>query len=68
MGDRPSVQVFWYVKARNLETGAEIQRLSANGAVTEREVALEMRYYLVQTGRASAINDGWQIVEVVRWP
>jgi hypothetical protein len=58
--------LYWYVKARNLKTGEEVQRLSsANGATEAPEAAIEMQRYLRQAGR---VDGDWEITEVCRWP
>jgi hypothetical protein len=59
---------FWYVKVRHTETGTEIQHLFSNGAMTEPQAVLAMQRYLLRTARAEAEVDGWEIVEVSRWP
>jgi hypothetical protein len=64
----PRVECFWYAKARHIDTGAEIQRLFANGATSEAEAEYDMWRYLERLGRATADVDRWKIVEVARWP
>jgi hypothetical protein len=58
----------WYVKARNVERGEEIQRLAALPAGTfgSFAAAAEMKAYLVETGRAKPDCSDWEIVEVQR--
>ena len=58
----------WYVKARNVERGEEIQRLAElpDGIFGSFAAAAEMKAYLVETGRAKADFSGWEIVEVQR--
>ncbi|HEV8441240.1 MAG TPA: hypothetical protein VGT40_24390 [Methylomirabilota bacterium] len=63
---------YWYVRARNTETGAEIQRIALAradefGASNAAGASEDMRAYLVRIGLAM---DGdlanWKIVEVHR--
>jgi hypothetical protein len=58
----------WYVKARNVETGEEIQRIAAgrDGILGSSDAELEMKAFLVGTGRAKPDFVGWKIVEVRR--
>jgi len=58
----------WYVKAKNVETGQEIQRIAAltDGAAGSPGAEDQMKEYLVQTGRATADLVAWVIVEVRR--
>jgi hypothetical protein len=58
----------WYVKARNVETGEEIQRIAALAEETFGSPGAEsqMKAYLVQTGRAKPDLAHWVIVEVHR--
>jgi hypothetical protein len=58
----------WYVKARNIETGEEIQRIAAisDGVFGAGGAESEMKAYLLQTGRAKADFAHWEIVEVRR--
>ncbi len=58
----------WYVKARNVETGEEIQRLATmvDGRFGATGAEADMRSYLVQTGRAKPDFSNWEIVEVRR--
>ncbi len=53
---------YWYVKARNVETGEEIRMAAAdNGVAGPAGAEIEMKAYLVRTGRAKP-----EIVEVCR--
>lgn len=58
----------WYVKARNVETGEEIQRIAAisDGVFGPGGAESEMKAYLLQTGRARPDLLHWEIVEVRR--
>ncbi len=58
----------WYVKARNVETGEEIQRIAAimDGVFGPGGAESEMRAYLVATGRAEPDFAHWEIIEVRR--
>ncbi len=58
----------WYVKARNVETGDEIQRVAALGDdnVGSPGAESQMKAYLVRTGRATPDLAHWVIVEVRR--
>lgn len=58
----------WYVKARNVETGEEIQRIAAisDGVFGPAGAKSEMKAYLLQTGRARPDLSHWEIVEVRR--
>ncbi len=58
----------WYVKAKNVETGQEIQRIAAltDGAVGSPGAESQMKEYLVQTGRSEPDLVAWVIVEVRR--
>jgi hypothetical protein len=75
MNKRPRLQLsidqvkYWYVKARNIQTGQEVQRLSrAGGARTAQAAALDMDRYLRRTGRATRDDATWETVEVFGWP
>jgi hypothetical protein len=73
-GPRPlfrsaTAQSYWYVKARHTQTGAEVQRISmADGANTVADATVEMKRYLLRSGRAGADIDLWDIVDASRWP
>lgn len=55
----------WYVKARNIETGEEIQRIAAsNDGVLDAES--QMRSYLVESGRVTTDLAQWEIIEARR--
>ena len=58
----------WYVKAKNVETGQEIQRVAAltDGAAGSPGAESQMKDYLVETGRAKPDLVAWVIVEVRR--
>jgi hypothetical protein len=58
----------WYVKARNVQTGEEIQRIAAlgDGAFGSPGAESQMKAYLVETGRAASDLAHWVIVEVHR--
>lgn len=58
----------WYVKAKNVQTGEEIQRIAALGDEVFGSPGAEsqMKAYLVQTGRAAPDLTHWVIVEVRR--
>lgn len=58
---------YWYVKARNVETGEEIRMAAAdNGVAGPAGAEIEMKAYLVRTGRAKPDVANWEIVEVCR--
>jgi hypothetical protein len=63
-----AMRELWYVKARNVETGEEIQRIAAisNGVPGADGAELEMKTYLVETGRPESDLVHWEIVEVRR--
>ncbi len=58
----------WYVKAKNVETGEEIQRVAAlsDGAFGSPGAESQMKAYLVETGRAAPDLANWVIVEAHR--
>ena len=58
----------WYVKARNLQTGQEIQRIASlvDGLFGSSGAAAQMKDYLVDSGRAEPDLTHWEIVEVRR--
>jgi hypothetical protein len=58
----------WYVKARNMKTGEEVQRIAAvgDGAYGSSSAEGQMRAYLVDTGRATGDLEHWEMVEVRR--
>ena len=63
---------YWYVRMRNAETGAEIQRIAPagnNGSTSSRpeDAAETMRAYLLRTGRANSDLHLWELVEVHRF-
>ena len=59
---------FWYVKARNIITGEEIQRLAelGNGMFGSSDASAELKGYLIEAGRAKPDFSDWEIVEVQR--
>jgi hypothetical protein len=59
---------FWYVKARNITTGEEIQRLAglADEMFESSAATAEMKTYLIGAGRAKPDFSDWEIVEVQR--
>ena len=65
---RKAVREFWYVKARNITTGEEIQRLAELGAEMfgSSAAAAEMKTYLIGAGRAKPDFSDWEILEVQR--
>jgi len=65
---RKAVREFWYVKARNIITGEEIQRLAelADEMFGSSAAAAEMKSYLIGAGRAKPDFSDWEIVEVQR--
>jgi hypothetical protein len=65
---RRGVREFWYVKARNVETGEEIQRLAELGdeMFGSSAATAEMKVYLIDAGRAKPDCSDWEIVEVQR--
>ena len=62
------VREFWYVKARNITTGEEIQRLAELGdeMFGSSAATAEMKAYLIGGGRAKPDFSDWEIVEVQR--
>jgi hypothetical protein len=63
---------YWYVRMRNVETGAEVQRIApagvnGTGASQPEDAAEAMRAYLVRTGRANSDLHLWEPVEVHRF-
>jgi len=65
---RRGVREFWYVKARNMTTGEEIQRLAelADEMFGSSAATAEMKTYLIGAGRAKPDFSDWEIVEVQR--
>jgi hypothetical protein len=65
---RKAVREFWYVKARNITTGEEIQRLAelADEMFGSSAAIAEMKMYLIGAGRAKPDFSDWEIVEVQR--
>ena len=65
---RKGVREFWYVKARNIITGEEIQRLAelADQMFGSSAATAEMKMYLIGAGRAKPDFSDWEIVEVQR--
>jgi hypothetical protein len=64
---------YWYVRARNLQTGEEIQRIAApesdrDGLASASTASDDMKRYLLRIGLAT--EDGglglWEIVDVHR--
>src|SRR5215475_7018008 len=62
------VREFWYVNARNITTGEEIQRLAELGdeMFGSSAATAEMKAYLIGAGRAKPDFSNWEIVEVQR--
>ncbi len=58
----------WYVKARNVQTGEEIQRIASlvDGLVGSSGATAQMKAYLLDNGRAEPDLVHWEIVEVRR--
>ena len=58
----------WYVKARNVETGEEIQRIASlvDGFFGSSGAEAQMKAYLVDSGRAKPDLTHWKIVEARR--
>ena len=65
---KKGVREFWYVKARNITTGEEIQRLAELGdeMFGSSAATAEMKTYLIGAGRAKPDFSDWEIVEVQR--
>jgi hypothetical protein len=65
---KKGVREFWYVKARNIITGEEIQRLAelADQMFGSSAATAEMKMYLIGAGRAKPDFSDWEIVEVQR--
>ena len=65
---RKAIREFWYVKARNITTGEEIQRLAelADEMFGSSAAIAEMKTYLIGAGRAKPNFSDWEIVEVQR--
>ena len=65
---RRGVREFWYVKARNITSGEEVQRLSELGGdmFGSSAATAEMKVYLIEAGRAKPDFSDWEIVEVQR--
>src|SRR5215475_15347642 len=65
---RRAVREFWYVKARNITTGEEVQRLAelADEMFGSSAATAEMKTYLIGAGRAKPDFSDWEIVEVQR--
>ena len=65
---RRGVREFWYVKARNITTGEEIQRLAelADEMFGSSAATSQMKAYLIEAGRAKPDCSDWEIVEVQR--
>jgi len=63
-----TMRELWYVKARNVETQEEVQRIAAmtDGGFGSSAAEAQMRAYLVRTGRAEPDLVNWEIVEVRR--
>ena len=62
------VREYWYVKARNITTGEEIQRLAelADEMFGSSAATSQMKAYLIEVGRAKPDCSDWEIVEVQR--
>ena len=65
---RRTLREFWYVKARNVTTGEEIQRLAelADEMFGSSAATSQMKAYLIEAGRAKPDCSDWEIVEVQR--
>src|SRR5262245_42349719 len=65
---KKGVREFWYVKARNITTGEEIQRLAelTDEMFGSSAATAEMKTYLIGAGRAKPDFSDWEIVEVQR--
>jgi len=62
---------YWFVKARHVRTGREVQRIAVprpecDGRATAATASDDMRAYLVRVGMATDGAVSWQIVEVHR--
>ena len=62
---RRTLREFWYVKARNVTTGEEIQRLAelADEMFGSSAATSQMKAYLIEAGRAKPDCSDWEIVE-----
>jgi hypothetical protein len=67
-----AVTDYWYVRARQVSTGREIQRIAPTtcdgfGLGTATTAVEDMRAFLVSSGLAVDQPDSWEIVEVHRF-